>query len=178
MKRKTSKETSGVEPTASTATKRTATTSDKWTTWDVVFLPVYVLIEIFSLRPLRNWVRVWIDRYLLLSFVLFSITSWYIEPYIVWQVDFSVYAHSVCPPLHPTTVNELVFYANLLALASPFSLCRIHHPLSSPTLLTTSPILLTPSLSLGLSIRTTQEVNSGGGMPRTMTRCSWILLPS
>ena len=130
MKRKiSSKETSGVSPTASTTTKRNAAASEKWTTWDVVFLPVYVLIEIFSLRPLRNWVRVWIDRYLLLSFVLFSITSWYIEPYIVWQVDFSVYAHSVCsPPPTNGKRQELVFYTNQLALASPFSLLEYTTP--------------------------------------------------
>lgn len=84
----------------------------KWTTWDIIFLPVYILVEIFSLRPLRNWVRVWVDRYLLLSFVLFFITSWYIEPYIVWQVDFSIYEHSV----FLLSRHDLSFLCSALAL--------------------------------------------------------------
>jgi len=59
----------------------------------IIFLPVHILIEIFSLRPIKGWVRVWVDRYLLLSFVLFAITSFYIEPYLILRVDLSRYEH-------------------------------------------------------------------------------------
>ena len=63
--------------------------------WDIVFAPVYILIEIFSFRPIKEWVRQMLDAYLMLSFVLFFITSWYIEYHMLMKVDLSVYEHDV-----------------------------------------------------------------------------------